>query len=490
MLAAVPAVAQTTGAAWRPFRVGHTYFYAAGAQQDSLIPIRLDSAYTAGADSAWRFAPVIERRDPAQPVACPPSGAGGFDYQWRAENELGSSMRQLGPGTYTLSGGGAGYELRCTAAPGATWPFGGGLTATLTRRDTLKVGGLLDSVAVIGLTGGHTLVVGKRTGWVSGPSLRGLRFGVTIPLRLLAVPGLTPALPPTHAWRIYDFQPGDEFGYVHEDVAFSLGWVCRATYERVRVLSRQLNAAGTVLTYRFISQRRTESNTSPTNPGCPGPITAPVTYAPQTLMLTLPLLAPADSRLFERPRTAQLSGRWSPLNAEVNTGARRDSVFMGCWVRGYVTRIKGRYYDTCARAFGQYLDVGGIETYLPGYGLVSSSAMLTNTELRWFSKNGVACGSPGPFAMLLSTPALLPAAAVQLFPNPATTSARLLLTGLKSGPVALTATDALGRRVWAQTQTIGPEAEVALPVGGWAPGVYYVRVSVAEGSRVVRLVRE
>lgn len=83
--------------------------------------------------------------------------------------------------------------------------------------------------------------------------------------------------------------------------------------------------------------------------------------------------------------------------------------------------------------------------------------------------------------LLLGTaPAAGPAAAFELFPNPARESVTLSASGLAGGIVHLI--DALGRTCW--QGTTGSDARTSIPLAALAPGLYVVRVTRPDGRSV------
>jgi hypothetical protein len=513
--ATFPAAAQTTGADWRPFRVGHTYYYAAGVRQDSIISVRLlpNPLVAVNGDTTWLFPPVLRPVAPTGiPGGCPPVLFMQFFYTHRLSQdiEFGQRLTAQSGGRYTFSTSDSlTFQLQTRGIVGSAWAFAPGITATLTARTmavvALDAPAIQDSVLIISLSTGGRLVLSKQYGLISSPDLVGIGQGqaVVAPLVLQSLPSRNLGLPPSHPWRIYDFQPGDEFGFKGETSPGGATWVCARNYLRLKVISRALNSSGDTLIYAIRQQERIEDYSSPTNPSCHG--TGPTTTVSpvQTTELRFPLYSGTVPSLLLAPRESTLTSAGLPeLGTGIdqrNAGTHRDSVFTGCWTRHYLTHTRTTVFDPCLFMFGGILDqTGSSITLADGLGWVSRfvehfDGFTTDTHMVWHVKNGVACGSAVNFPVgPLGVAVLLPASAVQLYPNPAsvTASARLHLTGLKGGLLTLTATDALGRRVWQQAQTVGPDADLALPTAAWVPGVYYVRVSLPEGARVVRVVRE
>jgi hypothetical protein len=98
-------------------------------------------------------------------------------------------------------------------------------------------------------------------------------------------------------------------------------------------------------------------------------------------------------------------------------------------------------------------------------------------------------GSPAPVANEPSAP---PASlALTAYPNPSDGPLTLALTAPVPQAVTLAVFDALGRRVHAEEHAVAGQARIVLDGRAWAPGVYVVRVTGADGARATaRLVRQ
>ena len=84
--------------------------------------------------------------------------------------------------------------------------------------------------------------------------------------------------------------------------------------------------------------------------------------------------------------------------------------------------------------------------------------------------------------VLAATPTPLPAAAIQLFPNPAGQAVQLRLPVLNAATAYVTLLDALGRSVREQSVVLGTSgAQVELHLSGLAPGLYHVAIRLADG---------
>ena len=79
---------------------------------------------------------------------------------------------------------------------------------------------------------------------------------------------------------------------------------------------------------------------------------------------------------------------------------------------------------------------------------------------------------------------------VALYPNPFSTLATLTVSTDAAQPLTVEVFDALGRRVHRGTHTASGSTSIALDGSRWTPGLYVVRVMMADGTRVTtQLVR-
>jgi hypothetical protein len=82
-------------------------------------------------------------------------------------------------------------------------------------------------------------------------------------------------------------------------------------------------------------------------------------------------------------------------------------------------------------------------------------------------------------------------AALQVFPNPATGAVRLRYHVAQAGPVRLTLSDALGRKVQTvldQQQAAAGTFETSIDLHGLRAGVYYCTLHTANQHKVERIV--
>ena len=482
--AVAPAVAQTTGSPWRPFRVGHTYTYALDTADRRLETVRLAEGRVDGADSVYRFAPFYRRANHLEPY--PPqcvANPGAYPiFRLEPNTSVGAEL--------CVPAASAPYELRFTDdttrcrlprppyAVGQTWQLTSTVSATVTTLETQLIGtaGLPDSVMVASLNTGGELVLSKSYGLILTPHLRELvtRGATTRSFELLTIPERALGGLPDEV--VIDWQPGDSLLWTHNGPS-----ICEWGYSLTRYLSRQLSATGDSVVYHGTIR----SVDITYGAGCAN---RQVIISPPMPFRRARYIGPVGAGRGQLLRQADPVPGYGYVNTGVTYRPPTSAGCFGGW-RWHYQSFFSR--DTCRQTLDTRIDFGSSFTTTQSFGQVhAAGAWGDEGNLVWYRTGNQTCGTRGRLDELLATPALLPAEAVQLFPNPAATTARLTFTGTRGGPLTLTATDALGRRVWQRTQAIGPEADVALPTAAWAPGVYYVRVSLLEGARTLRLVRE
>lgn len=117
------------------------------------------------------------------------------------------------------------FWLRPGRPVGQVWPVYGALTGQVTSRSLGTVLGQSDSLVTILLSSGHTYVLSRNHGLVSGPAPFDLLWGRSRlrQLTLSAMPGLGLGTPLLGARAIYDFQPGDVFYYAYSSMNLASG---------------------------------------------------------------------------------------------------------------------------------------------------------------------------------------------------------------------------------------------------------------------------
>ncbi|MCB2379672.1 T9SS type A sorting domain-containing protein [Hymenobacter sp. BT635] len=474
---------------WRPFRSNQDVHAFRGASADSVLTIRLDSAALQGPDSVYYFNRTMRRA--------------GSNYQWRkSANNIFGKLLRYNPAerTYSLHWEGGfiqGFILSRTlvlkpfAKVGATWSSSFtdyGVQTTLLSRGTSLLDGVTDSVVTFRLSTGTTVVLSKNFGLVSAPA--DLLFGVPSPKIL------TMARRPAPAGQSYynplallDLQPGDELGYKQE--AFSYGpFPCYVGWLLRQVLSRQVTADSVVYTMR--EQRRMTFSSAPGCSGAP-PIVSPIAVVRLAASLRTGqwvgkgagALVPTDAELLSyayRPAFPSGSPQILVMGDPVVTGQPATS----CGAALLSQRRLYRSSSTSEYTVG--LDALNWEqTVALGAGVLAQGEYSLTYARRTVNGTPQVCGSRTDFGTLLPARKTALMEPVQLYPNPASESATLMLPAASHGSVTVLVRDGLGRVVSTQQLAAGQTTAV-VNVRNLASGSYIVEVqAVDEQPRYIRL---
>lgn len=240
--------------AWRPFRSGLIYSYAAVPVTSSgeYYTLRVDSAYVAAnGDSVYTF-----NRRIRQTTASVLGRA-----QVKSRNNLFGALLRWRPGQpgYTLEAlaqanvqAAVGLALFPRAAVGSTWiassqPL---QTATLVSRGWQTISpGVQDTVVVISIAGAGAATavrLGRRYGLLGGPQWLGGAAGNSLEQVALPTQFEQSVYSPL---RIFDVQAGEEFGYQEYDLGMN-PIRCSEMKLLRRILSKRLTADSLIITYQ------------------------------------------------------------------------------------------------------------------------------------------------------------------------------------------------------------------------------------------------
>ncbi|RYU76768.1 T9SS type A sorting domain-containing protein [Hymenobacter persicinus] len=462
---------------WRPFRPNGDVHAFRGASADTVLTLRLDSAAVSGSDSVYYFNRIMRP-------------ASSSTWKKSVNNQFGQQLRyNVATRTYALYWNGGPTPvltldkflvLKPFVPVGTTWASidtDVGRQTTLLSRGTMLLDGVTDSIVTFRVDNAQNVVLSKNYGLVSGPKDMILGFSTA---RMLTL-----ARRPAPAARTYynpltllDLQVGDELGYQQQP--YSAGpFPCYTGMHLSRVLSRQVTADS--LIYTFQQQSRTTYSSAP---GCSGgsPVTTPV----------------ATVRLAASLRTGVWRGRgasfMTPLNADLLTYAYRASPFLNAFdvaLPIVLTQPLGSCLPVPLRQRRLYRLSGTSSEFRSGLDAlaweqqVSQGAGVTGQNEHWLvysrrtvNNTPVVCGSRADFATLLPTKAAQGLTPLQVYPNPATSTATLLLPAPARAATPVRLLDALGRVVRTQLLPVG-QTTAALPLAGLAPGLYLVEVQMA-----------
>lgn len=467
---------------YRPFRFGLSYQLSARATPgDTTHLLRLASGQLQGADSVFLFEKRTSRTL-TRPASC-------GDYVRRRDNLFGESMRGRPGAEYVFAAAnGHTFTLRLRAPLGQAWAAtAGGLTASVTARTLGTVLGQPDSLATVTLSDGAVLVIGKRLGWVSGPPLGRYLNGrlPQAPLTLTALPELGLGTRQLGAFVVYDFQPGDVFLRKAESTQL-LGPGVRCLVQqwtRDSIISRTLNASGTLLEYQ--QQSRTLTRNCGGTPVLSAPVVQTVRITPATDQLDQPtsfwaLTAGSIGSLLHLPawRTANYNGR--PVQQHMAYGV----------CNGAVSTDSTSLFDTSGLDYGFHVSTA------PGLGRTRAESISFTSEITTligYRKGAETWGQLTTFAQLLPARASRPASTSTAFPNPFAAELAVGFTLTQAQPVGLTLRDALGRLVLEQAATplAAGARQLTLPTAGLPAGAYTLHLRLgAEGrTEVLRVLK-
>ena len=470
-------VRSTYAQQYRPFRFGSSYqLTARSTAGDTTHLLRLASRAAVASDSVFTFSPRAshQQRLPGQPYC--------GDYVRRADNLFGTTMTLRPGGVVVLAAAnGRTFTLRPRAPLGQVWAATTtGLSAQVTARALGTVLGQSDSLATITLSDGASLVLSRRFGWVSGPTL-GHYLNARLPaavLTLTALPELGLGTPQLGAFVVYDFQPGDVFlrkstttGYLGGNMPSCV------TYQWMRdsIISRTLSTNGDTLRYQ--QRSRTLSR------DCAG----------------RPTLGPArvETQRFTRSFSTldQPTGFWAPSASSASIGTIHLPAYR---TADYYQRPVQRHlqYQRCGASTADSIslsDTGGLDF---GYHTWTAAGLgVTRTEILSFSteiiellgyrKGSESWGQLTTFAQLLAARDYRPASTTAAFPNPFGAELAVAFELGRPQAVGLTLRDALGRVVLTQAAGIRPTGaqRLALATAGLPGGVYTLHLRFEGESR-------
>ncbi|MCC3158854.1 T9SS type A sorting domain-containing protein [Hymenobacter sp. 15J16-1T3B] len=476
------------GQDWRPFRPGLIYSYS-WSTTNATHTLRLDSAYVAGTDSVYAFNRVLR-----------PTATSAYQFRSSRNNIMGARLicrpAQREYALETLAESGLAAQtlvLRPRVAIGSSWAATPTLTATLTSR-VQRTWGLApnvvtDSVATITLSNGRIIELSRAHGLLRGPSNWTTTAVDLLQGNTLPVPYQESVYSPlVH----FDFQPGDEFGYISED---SNPLPCFRNFELRRILTRQQTADSLIYTY----QSQKEFNRYG-GPGHPCGFTASYTLQPMVVgRMAVPLRRPQWSNLnyyythsalglltYEYARLSPAAANSLLMGEALTTGSG------GCPRNGRQLVSYARMYlnGSGSTSFYTYgVDAaGGTHTYASGVGEVNNFEWY----LQYYRKlqpggTYATCGTRTNFNALLPSREAQSAARLQLYPNPAAHEATLQLQQPAPAAARLSLLDALGREVRRQALGRG-ETKATVPLTGLPAGLYVVQLQLpGEAPLVLRL---
>ena len=450
--------------AWRPFRPNLVYHFQ-NSTADSLYTLKVDSAYAVGPDSVFAFNRVLRQVPGGQLVKSRNNLFGARlvvspanEFVLEVQAEAGSTAYPTVPPLLAQS-----IKLKPRAAVGSSWAASAGTTATLTSRTVRVINGQSDSVAVVTLSDGRVVELSRRYGLVAAPRLLGAGAGRQLQLHQLPQPQALYTLPAS----IYDFQPGDEFGYTDRSQITATA-ACTAYLSLSRIVSRQQTADSLIYT-QYSQSAKIENDL----PHCPSPLT--VTYSATALRRSAYALRPTPNGSYNT--AGLLTYGYQQVSTSSLVVVLPTSSSSTCGATRYATPSLLLVRLANSAAFVPLSDYPIISRLLTGLGNVQSGSNALTYSYKHLAGNALTCGSSQPYATLLPTRAAQAAQVATLHPNPATTLATLTLAAAAPAGTTLTLTNALGRQCWSQPVAAG-QTTLAVPVAGLPTGLYLVQLAL------------
>ncbi|MCI1189590.1 T9SS type A sorting domain-containing protein [Hymenobacter sp. DH14] len=479
--------------AWRPFRPGLIYTYAATPVTSSSehYTLRVDSAYiAANGDSVYAFNRRL--RDKAATTgragfARSKNNLFGATLRWNP-NQAGYTLEALAQTDVQLA---VSLTLFPRAAVGSTWNASSQplQTATLVSRSWQTISpGVQDTVAVINIANSGIVTplrLSRRYGLLAGPKWLGGATGGQLEQAVLPARFEQSIYNPR---AFFDVQPGDEFGYFRDDVVAPVS--CTDSRTLRRVIGRRITADSIIITYQ--EQRRYQNYGF----GSCGPA--------QTIIYPIEV---------KRWAVAQAGNQWQPNASPVQPAALRllTGEYRIIGSSSYPYMLAGLPIAAnsggCRQAAGTARSISYVPYYPqtgPGnsnsyergidylaWGISFDAGLTSVVEqdyVQSYSRttvNGVTttCGNPQTFVSLLPTRAAQAAAVATLHPNPAAEVATLTLAQVARPGTTLHLTDALGRTVWSAPVAAGQTA-LAVPLAGQPSGLYLLHLNGPDGTAV------
>lgn len=476
---------------FQPFRKGLTYHFTS---QDSVFSMRIDSVKMENGDSVFVFNETIK---PA-----PANTTGNCDqqqviYQFlvRKNNQFGYKMLAKANREYVFQAEtGQEFTLKTKAAVGQSWQFSAApaVTATLTAKAVEPVATVSDSVLTFTLSNGQIIKLSKTYGFVKAPNFIALTDASFKPkdLEFYALPEKQVGQAISNPLQIFDFQPGDKFGY-HSTmfVGFNNSTPCTEDWVIVEVLSRS-NVAGGV-SYGLKRETLIWNHGFPTAPApfCQNNPGTTTTSTTGTLVITENSF-PEVSRLtagFYAPQTGGLYGNYSIgilKTSKYNQRPQTASRFMQFCpsLNAFISGVDG---GTTKAWYG----VGLGEIKRTGWSGFPMSDY-TN-ELVWYVKGNETYGTPFTFAQILATSKELPVQPFSLAPNPFTSGIAIKLNPeLQKNNVTVTVLNALGQQVSVKQLNAASRTELKLQLPNLPKGMYMVQLNGNNKTYSSKLVKE
>lgn len=476
LLAPIPALKAQS---YHPFPHGRSLEYAftqPGSAETWFLAAAFDSIRVEGMDTAY-YLYRIDRAPLATDTGTTCFGSSIHQLQRllmsNRDHYLGQKMlvRPDGECLFATSAADS-FSLQSQASVGATWSWAPGITATVDSIVGGSVLGVPDSLKYIHLSTGETWILSKAHGLVQCSNLLPFPSNTGSPLQiqlsLSAIPNLGLGHPLPGYAEIFDFDPGDKFGYEFYS-NYHNGYETDFLEYNFQAL-----VPGTRFHYQILKERFKIDH----------PSGAPIdsTYYPPiaaTLIIDSNTYAHAMLHPYEH-----VPGIPNFFGQTMRAGAHTSSAMHGRIILEFLLM---EAYDSCAQvlsadgAFGdQQFGEGLGEVHYSWWNVFTPSSR----TLYCYQKGAESWGICKDLGNMTSSLPML-GSSLRIFPNPAQSMVKLEFQGELAAvqkSIGLASID--GRQVSLHDLPAGSNA-LDLALDAFPPGIYLIEV-VADGFQVHR----
>ena len=287
-------------------------------------------------------------------------------------------------------------------------------------------------------------------------------------------------------FAIYDFQPGDKFGYHYESKKHNNS-VCREDWERREILTRTSN--GDTIYYTVETQTLSKSYGNPAAPWgmCQTPSNTILSPKRTYVLKVYPNSFEATNVLshgFFAGEHHAVHG--SPVSKVIITKPQFNNREQ--------LHFNNLMYDTCSKIFSPAIDNDFQNAYTVGLGETLreyfTGSGTETTIMECYTKGTETYGNCRSLADIMATKEeLQKKPMVQAFPNPFTDEVTLTF-GETSGNMQLRLRNTLGQIIWQQETSASANAELKLQPPNLPKGIYVLQASQKGKTYLTRLVKQ
>lgn len=479
-LTCVSALAQN----FQPFRKGLTYHFTA---QDSIYSLRVDSVKVANGDSVFFFNPTVK------PVNFQSSSGCGVNFTVRAKvrqnNQFGQKVIKKPDGVFIFrTENGQEFTLKSKVGTGQNWQFSSDplLTASLTTKNLELIYNISDSVYTYALSNGEVIKLSKNFGFIKSPNFASYADSSFTPksLNLYAIPEKNLGTSIHDILKVYDFQPGDEFGY--HNTASRPGYNCYDQWSLIKIITRKPIPNGVSYTVNTTIHRLGYGSNQTPDPTCMG-MNIPRTYTHNNQTISYTHQPGTDVELLTNGFYVSSAPRTYGNNTAYNTGTYSTGTYINSDYNQRVQmEVENFGFCPAINSFVGQPDAKERYSYATGLGKVKESGLISFYNyvetLVYYKKGTEIYGDRAAFMQLLGSKKERVISQIKTYPNPFTTEVTLKLSELTaSGKSKISILNTLGQVVY-QTEAAVGTREITLNLPQVAKGVYVVQVT--QGSKI------